>query len=185
VLRSENMQKYFSCPRLVFSFFFPNPAHKTKTRTANRWETTNNKPPGWSLWLANQNLEHIYYTLLWQVLGFAMPFTSLSKLCKNTGPNRHVLTLQRHILSTSWVALTSTLISSHWKYFVLISSVLWNLCCLYWNMLTEYRMKSSTIFSCTKGWWTEIHLVPAWKTICILWKSNSTLIVNMYNNGFN
>jgi hypothetical protein len=23
------------------------------------------------------------------------------------------------------------------------------------------------------------------KTICILWKNNSTLIVNMYNNGFN
>jgi hypothetical protein len=72
------------------------------------------------------------------------------------------LTLQRHKLSTSGVALTSTLIS-HWKYFVLISSVLWKLCCLYWNMLTEYRMKSSTIFSCTKGWWTETYLVPAWK----------------------
>jgi hypothetical protein len=28
----------------------------------------------------------MYYTLLWQVLCFAVPFTNLSKLCKNAGP---------------------------------------------------------------------------------------------------
>jgi hypothetical protein len=33
-----------------------------------------------------QQSNHIYYTLLWQVLGFAAPFTSLSKPCKNAGP---------------------------------------------------------------------------------------------------
>ncbi len=30
-----------------------------------------------------QQSDHIYYTLLWQLLGFAVPF---SKLCKNAGP---------------------------------------------------------------------------------------------------
>jgi hypothetical protein len=34
---------------------------------------------------------HIYYTLLWQVLGFAVPFTSLSKACKNAGPKPFLL----------------------------------------------------------------------------------------------
>jgi hypothetical protein len=34
-----------------------------------------------------QQSNHIYYTLLWQVLGFAVPFTSLSKLCKMLGQN--------------------------------------------------------------------------------------------------
>ncbi len=33
-----------------------------------------------------QQSYHIYYTLFWQVLGFAVPFTSLSKLCQNAQP---------------------------------------------------------------------------------------------------
>jgi hypothetical protein len=119
--------------------------------------------------LTNQNLEHIYYTLLWQVLGFAMPFTSLSKLCKNTGPNRHPiwlcnvrywapveLLLHLHLSATGNISCLS--VQSFWK-----------LCCLYWNMLTEYRMKPFTIFCCTKGWWAEIHLVPAWK-LCVFFE---------------
>jgi hypothetical protein len=36
------LQKYFSHPSLVFC----KPIYKTKTETANRWETTNSKPPG-------------------------------------------------------------------------------------------------------------------------------------------
>jgi hypothetical protein len=39
------LQKYFSHPSLVI-YFFPKPTHKTKTETANRWETTNGKAPG-------------------------------------------------------------------------------------------------------------------------------------------
>jgi hypothetical protein len=47
-----------------------------------------------SLSLANQKQgirqisqpHHIYYTLLWWVLVFAMPFSSISKQCKNAGP---------------------------------------------------------------------------------------------------
>jgi hypothetical protein len=38
------VEKHFSDPSLVI-YFFSNPTHKTKTGTANRWETTNNKPP--------------------------------------------------------------------------------------------------------------------------------------------
>jgi hypothetical protein len=40
------LQKYFSHPSLVIYFLFRNPTHYTKTRTANRWETTNSKPSG-------------------------------------------------------------------------------------------------------------------------------------------
>jgi hypothetical protein len=61
------LQKYFSHPSLFISFF-SNATHKTKTGTANRWETTN------SNYLGNEQL----------VLGFAVPFTSLSILCKTS-----------------------------------------------------------------------------------------------------
>ncbi len=64
---------------------FSNPTHETKTGTADRGETTNTKPPG-PIRNRDQQPQHIYYTLLWQLLlGFAGPFTSLSKLCKNSG----------------------------------------------------------------------------------------------------
>ncbi len=42
------------------------PTHKTKTRTANRWETTNSKAPGPIIMMANQNREpsqNIFITL--------------------------------------------------------------------------------------------------------------------------
>ncbi len=47
-----------------------------------------------SLWSANQKQgirqisqpHHIYYTLLWWVLVFAVPFSSISKQYKNAGP---------------------------------------------------------------------------------------------------
>jgi hypothetical protein len=32
------------------------------------------------------NNQIIFITLVWQVLGFAVPFTSLSKQCKDAGP---------------------------------------------------------------------------------------------------
>jgi hypothetical protein len=54
--------------------------------------TFNSKPPGPIIMIGQsernmeQQLNHIYYTLLWQVLGFAVPFTSLSKPFKNAGP---------------------------------------------------------------------------------------------------
>jgi len=70
--------------------------------------------------LLTKESDHIYYTLLWQVLGFAVPFTSLSKLCKYAGlkpfcgakpaccdfssSNFYV---QGHILSTTGDALRS------------------------------------------------------------------------------
>jgi hypothetical protein len=48
----ENLQQCFLCDLakeiLTFKFsyiLFSNPAHKTKTGTANRWETTNSNPP--------------------------------------------------------------------------------------------------------------------------------------------
>ncbi len=88
-----------------------------------------------------------YYTLLWQVLGFAMPFTSLSKVCKNTGPNQHVLTCLHPIwlCEVTYWAPVELLLHLH-------LSATGNISCLsvqsfencvvfYWNMLTEYRMQ--------------------------------------------
>jgi hypothetical protein len=45
VLKFVTLQKYFSYPSFG-SLLFSNPTHKTKTGTANRWETTNSNPHG-------------------------------------------------------------------------------------------------------------------------------------------
>ncbi len=117
------LQKYFSHPSFNYFLFF-NPTHKTKTGTANRWETT--KKTTWTNYYDSpirnreHQSDHIYYTLLRQVLGFVVPFTSISKLCKNAGPKPFCWTklacfefsssnfnLQGHILSTGGVVLSS------------------------------------------------------------------------------
>jgi hypothetical protein len=82
------LQKYFSCPKF---YFFPTPPIKLKLVLLRGGETTNSNPAGPVLMTGKsenreQQSDHIYYTLLWQVSGFAVPFTSLSKLCKNAGP---------------------------------------------------------------------------------------------------
>jgi hypothetical protein len=63
-------------------------------------------------------LHHIYYTFLWQVLGFAVP-SNLSKLSKNTGSKpfcrakityfdfSSVILISWVILSTNGVALST------------------------------------------------------------------------------
>jgi hypothetical protein len=43
--QNVTLQKYFSHPSLVL--LFSNLTDNTKTRTANRWEITNSKAPGW------------------------------------------------------------------------------------------------------------------------------------------
>jgi hypothetical protein len=75
---SMTLQKKILPSKFSYLLFF-NPTHKTKTGTANRRETTNDKPPG-PIRNREQQSDHNYYTLLWQVLDFAVPFTSLSKL---------------------------------------------------------------------------------------------------------
>jgi hypothetical protein len=100
------LQKYFLHPSLV-SCFFPKPTHKTKTGTANRWETTNSKAPGpIIIGLANQkqgaavrsDLSHSSLACLeqlhwhtrhgWELLvGFYAHFYQPTrKLCKNAKP---------------------------------------------------------------------------------------------------
>ncbi len=107
-----------------FSYLpFSNPTHKNKTGTANRWETTNSKPPGPIIMIGQSQTGNgsqiIFISLfVWQGLDFAMPFTSLSKLCKNVGPkpfrwanpacfdfSSSNFNLQGHVLSTGGVAL--------------------------------------------------------------------------------
>jgi hypothetical protein len=43
--QNVTLQEYFSYQSSVI-YLFSNPAHKTKTGTGNRWQTTNSKPPG-------------------------------------------------------------------------------------------------------------------------------------------
>jgi hypothetical protein len=63
----------------TFSYLlFLNPIHKTKIGIANRWKTSNSNPVG-PIKLSSQSKQ--------QVLGQSLvPFTSLSKLCKNAWP---------------------------------------------------------------------------------------------------
>jgi hypothetical protein len=81
-------QKYltFKSSYLLFS----NLTHKTETGTANSWEIINSKAQGPVIMIGQSETgstsQIIFITLLWQVLGFVVPFTSLSKLCKNAGP---------------------------------------------------------------------------------------------------
>jgi hypothetical protein len=97
------LQKYFSPPSLDI-LTFCNPAHKTETDTANRWETSNSKPPGRIIRIdqsetGTNKWDHIYCTLLWQVHSFAVLLTSLSKTIK-------VIMGQNHIAQPSWDVLT-------------------------------------------------------------------------------
>ncbi len=99
------------------NLLFLNPNHKTKTETANRWETTNTNPLG--IKNMEQQSDHIYYTLLWRVLGYTVPFTSLNKLCTTGLPKPFCwakpacfdfsssnFNFHGHILSTAEAALT-------------------------------------------------------------------------------
>jgi hypothetical protein len=77
-----------------------NSTHKTKTLFANRWKITNSKAPGPIMMIGQirnreYQLDHIYYTLLWQVLGFVVSFTSLPNYAKMVSQNHlveHILT---------------------------------------------------------------------------------------------
>jgi len=109
-----------------FSFLlFSNPTYKTKTGTAYRWETTNSKPPGPIRVLGqsetgSSSLLHNREESSLAGLGFAVPFTRLSKLAKMLGqnhfaqPNWHVFIFLHPILicrlSTGCLPLTLLLL---------------------------------------------------------------------------
>jgi hypothetical protein len=84
-----NQQKYFSHSSPVI-YFFPTRPIKLKLGLQNGWETTNSKAQEPVIMIGQSETgstsQIIFITLLWQVLGFVVPFTSLSKLCKNAGP---------------------------------------------------------------------------------------------------
>jgi hypothetical protein len=79
------LQKYFSRPFLFL--LFCKPTHKTETRTANGWETTNSKSPkpiimiGWSEIESSSQI--IFITLFsGRCTALLCFFISLSKLCE-------------------------------------------------------------------------------------------------------
>jgi hypothetical protein len=103
-----SLQKYFSHASLVL-YFFPAPPIKLKLGLQIGGRLLIATHLDQSNYLANQQ----------QVLGFAMPFTTLSTVCKIDGPksfaepDQHAIdlsssnfNLQGHILSTDGVALT-------------------------------------------------------------------------------
>jgi hypothetical protein len=70
------LQKYFSHPSSVI-YVFPNPPIKLKLELLQI---------GGRLLIATHPVQSNYLANQQQVLGFDVPFTSLSKLCKNAGP---------------------------------------------------------------------------------------------------
>jgi hypothetical protein len=109
-----------------FSYLlFCNPTHKTKTGTANRWGSTNSKPPGPIIMMGQSETVItsriiFYYTLFWRC-------TSLlchSPATANSEPNRHILTFLHPIVLcriTYWAPLEMLLyVSQHQVYTYLI-----------------------------------------------------------------
>jgi hypothetical protein len=102
------LQNYFPQPSLVI-WLFCNPAPKTATGAANRWETTNSKPPEPIIMIdkletLSQQSDHIYYTLFCRctsLLGH-VPATAimLSPQQACFGFSSSNLTVEDHILST-------------------------------------------------------------------------------------
>jgi hypothetical protein len=104
-------KKYFSHPSLVI-FIFCNSTHKIETGIANRWGTTNSKPPGPIVMM-----EPIRTTLFCNAhhwTAFHLPPQTNKYLAKTIFLNRHILTFLHlilmcrvgHILSTGGEALT-------------------------------------------------------------------------------
>jgi hypothetical protein len=94
ILLEQLQQRSVSVPAKIFLtskfsyLLFSNPTHKTKSGTANRWETTNSNPPGLIIMIGKSetrsNSQIIFITLF--SLGFAMRFARLGKLWKNAVP---------------------------------------------------------------------------------------------------
>jgi hypothetical protein len=98
-----------------FSYLpFSKPTHKSKSGVANRVDITCTNDCDCAMTNREQLSDHIYYTLLLQMSGFAVPFTSLSKLYKSAGPkllcwsklawfdfSSSNFNVQGHILSTA------------------------------------------------------------------------------------
>jgi len=89
------MLSKWSCKIFLTSKFsyllFPNPTHKTKTGTANRWGTANrsetNTNPLWHCYKRPIRTGSSSQIILLHssLFCFAVPSTTLSKLCKNAG----------------------------------------------------------------------------------------------------
>jgi len=85
---------------MEFLFYFSNPTHNTNIVSANRWETTNNKPLGPIIMIAQLKIgssSHIIFITLfygtcwaWQVLDFVVPFIALVNYAKMLGQNHSI-----------------------------------------------------------------------------------------------
>ncbi len=112
LLRLEHLQwcsvcdsaKIFLTSKCSYIYFFLTPPIKTKTGIANRWETTNSKTT-WTNhydW-PNHAAGAVFITFFSvQVLIFAVPLTSLSKLWKISG-HKTILLRQTGIFSLFFI----------------------------------------------------------------------------------
>lgn len=109
------VQKCFWHPSFVI-YFFRNLTHKTKTGTANRWETTKSKPPGLIIMIGQSEIGSTGQTLICRCAGLLWHLPSSAKLdAKVLGQNHwakpahfDILTFLHPILtirSTYWASL--------------------------------------------------------------------------------
>ncbi len=107
-------QKYFLHPRLVICFF-SNLTHKTKTRTANRWETTNINPPGPTKLSSPLTVGVRLCCAFHQPHHFSnvgpKPFCWAKLACFDFSSSNFLLF--GHILSTSWAALRGSILGGN------------------------------------------------------------------------
>jgi putative component of membrane protein insertase Oxa1/YidC/SpoIIIJ protein YidD len=78
-----------------------NPTHKTEIGTANRWGTTNSKPPGRIIMTGQirnteQRLDHIYYTLLYRSIALLRFLSAMVKRFSPAMATHAILQSQNH-----------------------------------------------------------------------------------------
>jgi len=83
------LQKYFSHPSKCSNLLVFNPSYKTKTKTSNRLETTNSKPPGPIIMICQSETESINQTIFirlffWQLVGTKPPQHMVQKCSVKT-----------------------------------------------------------------------------------------------------
>jgi hypothetical protein len=88
------LQKYISHPSIVTSF--SEPTNKTKTGTANSWETTNSKPLGPNIMIGQSETGSGNHIIFITVFSGRLKMLGQDQFAK---PNQHVLTFVHPILN--------------------------------------------------------------------------------------
>jgi hypothetical protein len=88
------LQKYISHPSIVISF--SKPTNKTKTGTANSWETTNSKPLGPNIMIGQSEIVSGNHIIFITLFSGRLKMLGQDHFAK---PNQHVMTFLHPILN--------------------------------------------------------------------------------------